>query len=267
MKHFYAKYDDYSSFLDQAFKESHAKNRSSRNNYPDAKEWYGGVSWEEACELARIGWIEGMKKIESYRAFISPMVTKTILKPVPINNIHGFTVDVGSFLSNMPDCFIDWDFEKRNYPGRLFTLVVSSSYSWRVSTDVIIQRGAMVCALVDALEFAGNRVEVICNETTTDGYYKDETDVVIKKHDQSLDMAQLAFCLAHPAMLRRIIFSINELSGWSDISSGYGSPSEATNKGDLYINEIHSGKMTDEQALDWLLEKLKAFGVDLIENS
>ena len=39
------------------------------------------------------------------------------------------------------------------------------------------------------------------------------------------------------------MFSINELSGCADLSNGsYGSPYEATNKGDLYIDEINTGK-------------------------
>ena len=264
MKHFYAKYDDYSLFLTKAFQESNSYRKSSR----EARNlsWYGGVTWEQACGLARGGWVEGMSLIDKYRSKITSIITDCILRPVPIDNIHGFAVNVGAFLSNKPECFFDREYEKRNYPGRLFTIVVSCSYSCGVSTDVVIQRGAMVCALVDALEFAGNRVEVVCNETTTAGNYKDETDIVIKKHDQPLDMSRLAFCLAHPAMLRRILFSINELSGWANITSGYGYPAEATDKGDLYINEIHSGKVSDNEALEWLKNKLASFGVEMTES-
>ena len=264
MKQFYSKYEDYSSFLTQAFKESASKIKSSRSEYDIEKD--GRVAGDLACQMARCGWIEGMELIEKYRCRITPVLTDTILRPVPANNIHGFAVDVGAYLSNLPDCFIDREFEKRNYPGRLFTLVVSCSYSWSVSTDVIIQRGAMICALVDAMEYAGHRVEVICNDTSTiyGGDYKNEVDVVLKKHDQALDLSQLAFCLAHPAMLRRIMFSINELSGWADLSRGnYGFPYEATNKGDLYIDEINTGKVSDGEAIAWLVDKLESLGVEM----
>ena len=260
MKHFYERYDDYSSFLRDAFKESSSKQKSSRSRTETA--WHGGT-WEEACLLAERGWLEGMSKIDRYRLEILPTVAKNVLRPIPINNVHGFSVDVGAFLSNMPECFNDREYEKRNYPGRLFTLVVSCSYSFKVSTDIVIQRGAIVCSLIDALEIAGNRVEVICNETSESGGYRNETDIVIKKHDQPLDMPRLAFCLAHPAMLRRILFSLNELSGWADFAQGYGYPAEASNKGDLYIDEINSGKVSNEEAISWLTEKLKEFGVEM----
>ena len=261
MTHFYAKYEDYSSFLNKAFRESNSTEKESRQ--ATSLDWYGGVTWEQACLLARGGWIEGMGLIEKYRSRITPMLTDNILRPVPIDNVHGFAVNVGAYLSNFPECFYDREYEKKNYPGRLFSLVVSCSYSCGVDTDVVIQRGAMVCALVDALEFAGHRVEVICNETSSSGQYKDETDIVIKKHDQPLDLSGLAFCIAHPAMLRRILFSINELSGWADMSRDYGSPDEASYKGDLYIDEINSGKISDSEAIVWLKDKLKSFGIEM----
>lgn len=264
MKHFYSRYEDYSSFLTQAFKESTSSYKTSRVERNLEK--YGGVTWDQACWLAKSGWIEGMELIKKYWCRITPMLTDAILRPVPINNIHGFAVNVGAYLSNLPDCFFDREYEKRNYPGRLFTLVVSCSFSWAVSTDVIIQRGAMICALVDAMEYAGHRVEVICNDTSTtnNGAYKNEVDVVLKKHDQPLDLSQLAFCLAHPAMLRRIMFSINERSGWADFSGGsYGYPCEATHKGDLFINEINSGEVSDGEAIAWLVDKLESLGVEM----
>ena len=265
MKHFYSRYEDYSSFLIQAFKESSSSRKGSRRDTDLS--WYGGATWDQACILAKAGWIEGMDMIEMYRCKITPMITDTILRPVPIDNIHGFAVNVGAFLSNMPECFHDREYERRNYPGRLFTLVVSCAYSCGVDTDIVIQRGAMVCALIDAMEYAGNRVEVICNEAVYYGGCKNEVDVVLKKHDQPLDLSQLAFCLAHPAMLRRLMFSINEQSGWADLSRGsYGIPDEASDKGDLYIDEINSGKISDSEAIEWLNDKLKSCGIEMRES-
>jgi len=48
-------------------------------------------------------------------------------------------------------------------------------------------------------------------------------------------MSDLAFCLAHPAMLRRIMFSVAELEGWSDFVYNYGYPAEASDKGDISL--------------------------------
>lgn len=263
----YLHFNNLQDFWNYSFRESDARIRSSRAGRQGAR-WDNNLIWEEAKHIAQSGWVDGMNEIEKYRAVLEPQITKHILRPIPESSYTGYVVDVGTYLSNNPECFITRGWEKKNYPGKLYTLVVSCSFSYNVDSDTIIKRGALVCALVDALEYAGHRVEVICNETTTSyGGGKNEIDVVVKQHEQPLDMTDLAFCLAHPAMLRRIMFSANELMGWSDYTGGsYGVPCEATNQGDLYINEIHSGKIVVEEAVTWLFEKLKALGVDFLED-
>ncbi len=262
----YLQFDDIQDFWNYSFQESKARERHSRYGRR-GDNWDKNLTWEEAKQLAQSGWIEGMNEIEKYRAILEPKITQYIVRPVPKSSYTGYVVDVGAYLSNNPECFITRGWEKRNYPGRLFTIVVSCSFSCSVDADTIIKRGALVCALVDALEYAGHRVEIICNDTSTSRGGKNEIDVVVKKHDQPLEMTDLAFCLAHPAMLRRIIFSANELMGWSDYASNYGYPAQATNQGDLYINEIHSGKINVEEAISWLLDKLREFGIDMEESN
>ena len=262
----YLYFGNLQEFWNYSFQESHARIKASRNGR-QGMSWDKNLTWEEAKHLAQSGWLEGMNEIEKYRALLEPQITKHILRPVPESSYTGYAVDVGAYMSNNPECFITKGWEKKNYPGKLFTIVVSCSFSCNVDADTIIKRGTLVCALVDALEYAGHRVEVICNDTSTKYGCKNEIDVVVKNHEQPLDMTDLAFCLAHPAMLRRIIFSANELMGWSDYTSGsYGSPSEATNQGDLYINEIHSGKIVVDEAVTWLLDKLRALGIDFAED-
>ncbi len=262
----YLYFDNIQDFWNYSFRESRARIKASRRDRR-GEAWDKNVTWEEAKHLAQTGWVEGMKEIEKYRAILEPKITKHILRPVPESSHTGYVVDVGAYLSNNPECFITRGWEKKNYPGRLFTVVVSCSFSCSVDAETIIKRGALVCALVDALEYAGHRVEVVCNETSTKDDRKNEIDVVVKNHEQPLDITDLAFCLAHPAMLRRIIFSANEQTGWSDYTAGsYGYPGEATHQGDLYINEIHTGKLKVEEAIDWLLDKLRAFGIDMEEN-
>jgi hypothetical protein len=133
----------------------------------------------------------------------------------------------------------------------------------------------MICALVDAIEYAGHRAEVICNDASSfyssdqhraglsksSGWF--EISVIVKKANQPLEMSELAFCLAHPAMLRRIMFSVAELEGWSDFAPNYGSPAEASNKGDLYVKEIFTSKVSNEVAIDWVINELENLGVKI----
>jgi len=267
------KFDNLNDFWNYAWQDSNARNKQSRD---PANQWSGNVTWEQAKALAIKGWKEGVQEIEKYRARISPMITDRVLRPIQVYSVSGYNVDVGTYLSDDPECFISRVYEERNYPGKIFKMVVSITCSASIKPETIIQRGAMICALIDAIEYAGHRVEVICNEATSrddgadfrNGLLKEhgwlEVDVCAKESDQPLDMSSLAFCLAHPAMLRRVIFSIDEFHGWSDFTRGdYGTPASATEKGDIYIAEVFSGVVPDEQAINWVMDELEKLGIDL----
>lgn len=269
-------FDDLNQFWNYAMQESKAYRKSSRDN--DKNEWSGGLNWEQAKSLARSGWRDGINEIEKYRAKIIPIIAEKVLRPKQVNSIAGYCVDVGSFLASEPECFIAREYEERNYPGQIYKIVCSVSFSFDIKPKTIIQRGAMICALIDAIEFAGHRAEVICNyavsadssEANLEGQFKSqgwlEVSVAIKKSTQPLEMTDLAFCLAHPAMLRRIMFSIAELTGWSDFINNYGYPAEATDKGDIYLKEIFSETVSDNEAINWVLEELMKLGINIETN-
>ncbi|MCS6904155.1 MAG: hypothetical protein RML72_03200 [Bacteroidia bacterium] len=266
-------FENLGDFWKYAMQESNAYNKCSRT---DVSAWSGNVTWEEAKILALHGWKEGMKEIEKYRAKISPLITPKVMRPQPVYSHAGYVVDIGYFLANQPECFIHKQLEEKKEPGRIIKVVCSVSFSADISPETIIQRGAMICALVEAIEYAGDRAEVICNNATSidgtkehrEGQKKEEgwfeISVVVKKANQPLEMTDLAFCLAHPAMLRKMIFSVKELEGWADFTrGGYGYPSAATDKGDIYIEEIFSGTVSDNQAIDWVLSQLENLGIKI----
>ena len=269
---------DLNDFWQFAMKDSSASNKASREAHRNTK-WAGGLTWQQAKTMALSGWREGLIEVDKYRARISPIIAQKVLRPLQVYSMVGHYVDVGSFLANDPECFITREYEERNYPGRIYRVVCSISFSATITAETIIQRGAMVCALVDAIEYAGHRAEVVCNTATcawddersrqgknkANGWF--EASVVVKKASQPLEMSDLAFGLAHPAMLRRIMFSVAELVGWSDQVSNYGSPAEASDKGDIYIQEVFSGTVPDDQAIEWVLGELERLGINLDVNS
>lgn len=266
-------FDDLSTFWRYAMQESEAYRKDSRDNRK--LDWSGGLTWEEAKQLALSGWHDIMQEIEKYRIQIMPIIAEKVLRPQQVYAIAGYNVDVGSFLASQPECFISREYEERNYPGRVYKIVSSISFSANIKTETIITRGAIICALIDAIEFAGHRAEVVCNASMSASSDVDsmkgknkswgwlEASVVVKKSTQPLDMSDLAYCLAHPSMLRRIMFSVAELEGWSDTVSGYGYPSEPTDKGDLYVKEIFSGTVTDDMAINWVLTELEKLGINI----
>jgi len=266
-------FNDLAEFWNYSMQDSKAGLKQSRS--ADNLEWSGGLTWEQAKAMARSGWVDGMKKIEKYRVQIFNKIAEKILKADPVNTVSGYNVEVGRFLAGQPDCFTAKDLFEKNYPGRIYKIVCSVSFSAAIKPETIIQRGAMICAMIDAIEFAGHRAEVICNSVMSAGQPENyskaksknlgwmEISVVIKKSTQPIEMTDLAFCLAHPAMLRRIMFSVAEIEGWSDFISNYGYPAEASDKGDIYLREIFSEKIPDEKAINWVLEELGKLGINI----
>lgn len=256
----YLRFDDLHEFWNFAFRESTAFTKSSRQF---ASDWNGGVSWEQAKILATNGWIDGLEEIQKINVELTEIIANKIERRLPEYSVAGGVVDVGEYLCSSPEYFIKPIPAEYNDQGKIIKIVCSISFSASISDKVIIQRGAMVCALADALEMSGYRCEIIINDATYYGLSSIEIDICLKKANQSLNIIEAAFCLAHPAMLRRFIFSAQELEGWSDLVYHYGYPKAAKDKGDLYINEIFSREVPNSQAIEWVVSQLETLGVTI----
>lgn len=260
MQNIYRSFNSFNEFLILAEQDSKASEKSSRSS---TSSWNGGVSWTEALQLAKLGWVDGLDKIKDLKNKLDIDLGKYKLSRLPSYGYQGHAIDIGKFLQNDLECFQKFDYFVDEKPGQIYKVVCSISVSAAISTEVIIQKGAITACLIDIIESLGNRVELVVNEKSKDGSYTCEYDILIKKADESLQLIDLAFSLIHPAMLRRLVFSVNEIDGWSDYSSGYGRPIEATDKGDIYISEIFSGKVSNDQAIKWILETLTKNGIQV----
>ncbi|MCG2612370.1 hypothetical protein LZZ90_12715 [Flavobacterium sp. SM15] len=257
----YLKFENLTDFWSKAFSESTAYRKSSRDDSFFNLDWYGNSTWSQAKQIAQQGWLEALPEIEKYRIVLNEMIADKLVSYLPVYAFQGRVIEMGNYLANDPEHFIIRDYNEQVNEGKIITLVCSVSFSAAICSETIIQRGAMICALVDALEYSGYRVELICNHNSKSGSYSFEVDVVVKKANQGLQMAEIVFCLAHPAMLRRMMFSVAEQEGWSDLVSNYGYPFTATEKGSLCINEIFSSVVPDKEAVDWVLKTLSQQGI------
>ena len=113
-------------------------------------------------------------------------------------------------------------------------------------SSAMINKGSAVVALVDQIEQAGQRVELIaCQRSETRGCAYDEQHVFItvKAADELLDLDRVAFAMAHPSMLRRINFRIMEFLYPEDVD-GYGSVRKFDDLPDdaMYIPPMYGDK-------------------------
>lgn len=255
-------FDDLYSFYTFAMSQSNSREKCSRETRD--LDWYGGVSWEEACFLANYGWEKGTIEVEKYRAVLYGNLVEYLPRQSIISAISGYAVDVGAYLSNAPECFYRREMNKPVASAPVVRIVVSLAFSASVKPEVITKRGAMVCAMVDAIEHSGYSVEIIGNEACESKGITSEINIVLKQSAQPLNIPAMAFCLAHPAMLRRMLFSVEEKTGWADFADHYGTPVDASESGDIYFGAIRSEVSPSvEDMTNVILNRMMEIGIEL----
>jgi hypothetical protein len=141
-----------------------------------------------------------------------------------------------------------------------------------VSPQVIMIRGAAICALVEALEMSGRRAEVIMACGVRNGANTYSITVPVKEPDQPLDMDRLAFMLCHPAVLRRFVFSLMETESATvrrelSVPGCYGHAADTDTEGDVVVGRAdwsNPAWRSVEGAREWVLNALREQGVMLV---
>lgn len=209
------------------------------------KDFTGTRDYAEAIHLLRNGWNDGANKMDAAKeAVIKTLSHKTIETEY---DVSGSFVDVGRFLSGEPENMVDF---KEQASHKMISIGLNVCVSSRVSQETIFSRGAAVLALIEAFEKSGasvqvNLFEVIDSNGSESGWlsvYK----IPLKDFGTLVDTDRLAFCIAHPSFLRRLIFRINEqeprkireiFGHKTGGYGGYGTPNSyiPPDAGDIYI--------------------------------
>jgi hypothetical protein len=236
-------------------------------------DWYGTHDFNEAVATMEHGWAEGLDKVKRLSDALVNTVSNLIEIPEIRYEVEGMDFDIASVLRNEPESWYRFENETReNENHKQLKIVYNVSTSSGISKDMMTARGAAVCALIELLEMAGYRLELWVNWTTQ----ADDTfnaNVLVKSYSQPLDMARVAFAMAHASMLRRIMFNVVEHYPKTHKAIGgmmYGIPceAEAAHKGDIYLGCMLYGDgpwLDRNETLAWVKDTLKAQGVHIKE--
>jgi hypothetical protein len=231
---------------------------------------------DEAIQLGFSGWIDGEKTARGISAPLVSKISQKIVRTDVNHDIEGHVIDVARYVEGEPECWMRFeDVITEGQGNRVLKLVFNMTASAGVSSDVMVRKGAYISALVELLEYSGFRVEVILAESCAGGNDYSQTFVTVKEADQNLNMARVIFALAHPSVLRRLHFALQEqyptnigkalLTGKT-----YGRPREIdeSQRGDIYIGRSFGRDnqwTTPEKAEAWITEELKRQGIELKE--
>jgi hypothetical protein len=198
--------------------------------------WYASASMEDAVDMAlHRGWPEGRK-------LLSTVLAQVITQPIPFRSqsydVGGAYPSVPAYCAGDPACMIE--FQNNHILSRP---VVSVDYKCNASASIKAQSimfyGAAMLSLVLELEALGYSVELrITSDISAFIGPSLRTSFIYKRAGENLDIDRAAFAIAHPSVLRRFTFAIEEQHQElrAGYQVGYGSPATLVhNENDLTI--------------------------------
>jgi len=233
--------------------------------------WAGTATYAEAMDLTRKGWADGLKDIKDLSEKIWSVVGQEIQKTSFFYDVAGCQPDIDRYLAGEPENMIQFVSEKEQAgKGKIVKVFVNNVASSGITTAAMFGRGAAVVALVDALENLGFSCEVMTADAIASTWRGDKEilqyEVMLKRAGQSLDLDRLAFALAHPCWLRRLVFCAMEqespeIRRMFGVGANYGCPAESrgltSDERGIEVPSLRYGEQTWtdlESATAWVLD-------------
>ena len=249
-------------------------NRKSSDKRETGEKWYGSKDLDTAVEMGMSGWHDIRPEVDEMFSKMEEHISVAIGEVFQTKyDFGGDSVDMDRYLQGDPECMIDYVSEPAGRMGRVIRIHVAICASASVSTERIMRRGVLACALVDCLNKLGVGVEVWTEEACSNrGDQKWSTLIKLHSSEERLDINNLMFALAHPSMLRRVGFSILERSKWpsaaSMVTNAYGTPCDMLSGTDIEADisiertQLSIGDST-ESGVEFIMSAIK--GLDLIK--
>lgn len=178
----------------------------------DERQWSGTRTMDEALELARYGWEDGRQHLRQAvgRIALDQLVGR---RPIVESQLDfaGDEVDIGAYLHGEPEHMVDYQVRQDTH-GKQAMMYVNASMESNVSSKRIMQRGGALYAAIEALRTEGYSLGLTMVESTQNNSFSHyaEYQIPVVRPGEYLDIDTAAFCLAHPAFLRRGVFALNE---------------------------------------------------------
>ncbi len=251
---------------------------------PKQADWYGTDSVAESLRLARYGWAEGRERMSAMQKRLTELVRQRVnSRQEVLWDVAGAVVDVGRFCEGEPENMMYFEPSPTEGKGRIVKLSVNVTASCDIQANDIYWRGAAIISLVDLLESNGFSVEIeVCEGSRSRGCSLMEYSFPAKVPGYQLDVDRLAFVMANPSFLRRVMLaveerepaSIREEFGFRLGHRGcYGYPAEVSQEpsgeeAGISVPSLKSWERTfrgEQGAVDWVLEQARAvLGVEAV---
>jgi hypothetical protein len=162
---------------------------------------FAGGTWEEALEQATRGSAELVADIVE----ASMLASSTAGDCLEFDrDVSGDFFDVGDFLAGEPEC---WWNEQGEAKREAINIIVNVGFWAGMSAENIKKRGGALVGLIDNLQRQGYIVNLNVCVMTYDRIKKEYVRILVNTGTRPLDIANIAYMVANPLFLRRIVFA------------------------------------------------------------
>lgn len=266
-------FDDYSAFVRKA-EQMPSKELGELSSRAKSTSFHSDVTFEQAVQMGLNGWPEGTQQVYKRLEVIHDRLRLKTTKPELHYSMTGpGTIDFSRLMQGHPLPYVTWQEgdDVKHGKGKVVKVVFNIAASAGVSTEAMVHKGVLGCALVDVLERFGYRVEVKWVDVSAKMDKAIVVGVMLKKAGDVLDIDRMVFALGHPASLRRLGFSVMEHApvDWRRAvgivsGGGYGCVGNVKNTDAIVFNGngLQGGSSVEGQ-LGWLRKQLKKQGIEL----
>ena len=172
--------------------------------------WYGTSSFDEALDLLRNGWTEKAKELEGKLSQKLNKETTTVTRQKSVYDVVGGNCSVPRYLQGVPTNMVRQ--VRKPVKEKVVTINYNIGYTCDFTASKIIDNAIECISQVKALEDSGTRVNLnVVRVISGFGTNKKHGWIIpIKKSNERVSLAKMAFAVCHSSMLRRIMFAIEE---------------------------------------------------------
>lgn len=228
-----------------------------RSSLGRKKAWSGNVTVNQAANMLLYGWqdkeMDFQQEVDALLDQLSDRMNVFIQDQhrTVLDSSGGF-VDIQRVIAGEPENMYETYMDPEASKGKALKVAVNLAASSGVNPEWIKRRGVAVAAAAKAVSTMGFNVELWVGQSVTNSDRQSTEMIKVKDYFDPLDDEVALFSMAHPGMLRKIVFWLEEqhesewrqLLGFGEGIGGYGSPSnfpsEVRNQFDLVIERGQS---------------------------
>lgn len=170
---------------------------------------FTGVSTkEEAFFLCRTGFPKGTEAMRQVLETLKSQITLPCEQFQFVPSIEGSAPDVQAYIQGIPEDMLFMEPISMDAPPSQLSIQMELFYSWQIGTETARMAGAVIFAAQEALKMQGCNIDLTLSWTYQGkGDSKYQTSFPL---NSNIDLDTFAFIYTHPAMLRRIVWSVGE---------------------------------------------------------